>query len=166
MESEKEKQRQRWREPRPAALYFLTVCLLFLIAGGWVGGLNFIFDPSGKSMQMQDSLPNLLVPDYLLPGIFLLVMYGVLPVPLLVALWTRPGPRADWQQTLTRRFHEHWAWLLVLGLGLVLLGWLALEVVLLRSMAPIQWIMVIFNFLFLAVIMLPSLRRYYRAGQS
>jgi hypothetical protein len=43
------------------------------------------------------------------------------------------------------------------------MGWLALEVILLRSMAPIQWGMVIFSLIFLAVIMLPSIRRYYRA---
>lgn len=151
-------------QSRPVGLFFLTVCLVFLIIGAWVGGLNFILDPSGASMQMDSYVNNLLVPDYFLPGLFLLVVYGLLPIPLLVALWTRPKLAS--LQALSRRFHEHWAWLLVLGLCLVLIGWLALEVVLLRSMAPIQWVMVIFSLVFLGVIMLPSLRRYYRAGSE
>src|SRR4051794_23526176 len=126
------------RQSRPASLVFLMGCLVFLIAGGWAGGLNFILDPSGASFGMDPAvIQKLFVPDYRLPGIFLLVMFGLAPLPVLAALWTRP----DWNQlkTFSRRFHEHWSWLLALALSLILIGWLAFEVALMGSIAPIQW---------------------------
>jgi hypothetical protein len=148
-------------QSRPVSLYFLTACLVFLIAGGWAGGLNFIFDPSGASLAMDpDAIKNLPVPDYFLPGIFLLVMYGLAPIPVLIALWTRP--KFARLKALSRRFNEHWSWLLVLSLCLVLLVWLGLEVVLLGYIAPIQGTLIVFSLIFLGVILLPSIRHYYR----
>lgn len=151
---------EKREQNRPVSLFFLTACLVFLIIGAWVGGLNFILDRSGASMQMDSYIKNLPVSDFFLPGIFLLAVYGLAPLPLLVALWTRP--ELVWLQTLSRRFHLHWAWLLTLGLGLVLMAWLILEVVLFGTIAQIQLVMIIYNLIFLVVIMLPSLRRYYR----
>jgi hypothetical protein len=106
------------------------------------------------------TIKNLLVPDYFLPGIFLLVMYGLVPLPLMIALWTRP--ELGWLKSFSRRFHEHWSWLMALALSLILMGWLALEVALLRTIAPIQGALITFSLIFLGVILLPSIRKYYR----
>jgi hypothetical protein len=149
------------RQSRPASLLFLTGCLLFLIAGGWAGGLNFILDPSGASLGMDPAvIKRLFVPDYRLPGIFLLVAFGLLPAPILMALWLRPASRQ--LAAFSRRFHEHWAWLLALGLSLTLIGWLAFEIALMGSISAIQWGLIGFSIIFLGAVMLPSIRKYYR----
>ena len=61
---------------RPAALWILVFWMLFLALGGLYGGISMLIDPSGNLLQMAEVLPLLHVPDYVLPGLFLLVGMG------------------------------------------------------------------------------------------
>ncbi|HEX2298739.1 MAG TPA: hypothetical protein VHH34_09510 [Pseudonocardiaceae bacterium] len=75
-----------------AALRWITVLLLVaLIAGGWVGGISFLTDPSGSGLGMRtDELPRWpLLDDYTVPGVLLLLGFGVLPLPAVVLLARR-----------------------------------------------------------------------------
>jgi hypothetical protein len=65
--------------------------LAVLIAGGWFGGLAFVADPSGSGMGMTTAeLPDWpLLDDYTLPGVALLVLFGLLPLIPLVLLLRR-----------------------------------------------------------------------------
>lgn len=68
---------------------WITVLLLaVLIAGGWVGGISFLSDPSGSGLGMTtDQLPPWpLLDDYAIPGLLLLIGFGLLPVPAAVLL--------------------------------------------------------------------------------
>ncbi len=60
--------------------------LVVLIAGGWVGGIGFLTDPSGSGLGMTtDQLPRWpLLDDYTVPGVLLLLGFGVLPLPAVV----------------------------------------------------------------------------------
>jgi hypothetical protein len=64
---------------RPIALGFLVFFQLFLAAGGTYGGISMLLDPSGGALERNDVLPSLPVPDYTLPGLFLLVVMGAVP---------------------------------------------------------------------------------------
>ena len=74
--------------------------LVVLIAGGWFGGLTFVSDPSGSGMGMTTAeLPAWpLLDDFTLPGIALIVLFGLLPLIPLVLLLER-DPRG-WAATL------------------------------------------------------------------
>ena len=73
--------------------------LVVLTGGGWFGGLSFLTDPSGTGMGMTTAeLPDWpLLEDFRLPGVALLVLFGLLPL-VPVVLLLRGDPRA-WPAT-------------------------------------------------------------------
>jgi hypothetical protein len=91
------------------------VALGVLGLGGWFGGLAFLTDLSGGRLGMTtDELPAWpLLGNYLLPGLSLLLLFGVLP---LVAV-----------RRLLRRSPSGWT--LTTVIGLLLVGWMAVEIV-------------------------------------
>ena len=94
-----------------AALRWITVLLLVvLIAGGWVGGIGFLTDPSGSGLGMTtDQLPRWpLLDDYTVPGVLLLLGFGVLPLPAVVLLARR----------------RPYGFLAAAGVGLLLVAWM------------------------------------------
>jgi hypothetical protein len=73
--------------------------LAVLVGGGWFGGLSFLTDPSGAGMGMTTAeLPDWpLLQDFTLPGVALLILFGLLPlVPIVLLL--RGDPRG-WPAT-------------------------------------------------------------------
>ena len=94
-----------------AALRWITVLLLVaLIAGGWVGGIGFLTEPSGSGLGMRtDQLPRWpLLDDYTVPGVLLLLGFGVLPLPAVVLLARR----------------RPFGFLAAAGVGLLLVAWM------------------------------------------
>ena len=68
---------------------FALAVLVILLGGGWFGGLSFVTDPSGAGMGMTTAeLPDWpLLEDFTLPGVALLVLFGLLPlVPIVLLL--------------------------------------------------------------------------------
>ena len=64
---------------RPLMLWPLIFFLLFLALGGLYGGITLLVDPSGNLLGLDDVLPLVPVSDFILPGIFLLVVMGLAP---------------------------------------------------------------------------------------
>jgi hypothetical protein len=78
----------------------IAVALLGVLSlGGLAGGLAFVTDPTGGRLGMTvDQLPTWLpVRDYLVPGIALIVLFGLLPA-VVAWLHVRRSPRA-WTAT-------------------------------------------------------------------
>lgn len=144
----------------PAALWLLVALLAFLAIGGLYGGLAMLADPSGEALNMAEVLPLLRVPDYRLPGLFLAVIMGLLPLVLIYALLARPS--WSWAEPIARRGGHHWAWLATVALGIVLLGWLALQGLLIGFRWPIQVVTAANGLLILVCAWLPGVRRHFR----
>lgn len=87
-----------------------VMVLAVLVVGGWVGGLGFVTDPSGArlGMTMADLPPWPLLDDYTIPGILLLLLFGLLPVGAAVLLIRRSAG----------------GWAAAAGVGLVLVMWM------------------------------------------
>ncbi len=67
--------------PKPIGLYLLLFLLLFLAMGGIYGGMMLITDPSGEKIQFPpDVIERLPFPNYLIPGIILILGMSVLPL--------------------------------------------------------------------------------------
>src|SRR3954447_7906119 len=72
--------------------------LVVLVGGGWYGGLSFVTDPGGGGMGMTTAeLPEPLLGDFTLPGLALLVLFGLLPLVAVVLLLR--GDRRGWSAT-------------------------------------------------------------------
>jgi hypothetical protein len=92
---------------RPFMLWPLISVLLLLALGGFYGGIAMLADPTGVSLQLSDVLPLLPVPNFILPGIFLLIVMGLLPLQLAYALISRPN--WPWVDSLFKWSKFYWA---------------------------------------------------------
>jgi hypothetical protein len=144
---------------RPMALWPLIFLLLLLAVGGLYGGIAMLTDPVGGSLQLTEVLPLLPVPDYTLPGLFLLIVMGLAPMALAYGLLARP--RWSWAQTLSRWSAHHWAWTGTLGLGVTLAVWLIVQGLLIGFNTPIQYITAANGFLIILLVLAPGVRRFY-----
>ena len=139
------------RPRKPFAVWGLTADLIVLGVGGLYGGILFVLDPSGAAMGVPLSLlDGLPLSNFLVPGLFLLGVMGLAPLALVVAVWRR------WPST----------WPALMGLGAVLLLWLAGEFVLWGYQAPIQIITSVLCAGLLGFGLLPSTRRWLRRTES
>ena len=144
----------------PVSVWLLVATLIVLALGGLAGAYGFLSDPSGSGMGMSDQLERLPVPDYTLPGIFLLVVMCIFPLLLVYGLLFRPRWRS--LDPLVVWSNEHWAWVgsLVLGLGLAL--WLAIQALYIGFSAPIQWFTAFLCLSILVTTLVAPTRKYYR----
>jgi hypothetical protein len=146
---------------RPIALWFLLSFLLLLGIGGIYGGIVFLIDPTGKLMGLPpEFLPRLPVPDYTLPGFFLLTIMGIAPIILLYGMLARP--RWNWTRPLVHWSGRHWSWAGTLYLGIGLAFWLVLEGLLIGFSAPMQFVTAFIGIAILLLVLTPPVRRYYR----
>jgi len=148
---------------RPLALWLLPFFLVFLALGGFYGGLSMLTDPSGHSLQMAEVLPLVRVPTHRLPGLFLVTVRGALPLVLVFALLARPV--WPWLDRLFVWSRHHWAWTTSLGLGLVLVLWLAVQAALIGFRWPIQSLTGMNGLLIIVLALVPSVQRHYRLKQ-
>lgn len=148
---------------RRLAFWALVVSLVFLAFGGLYGGLSMLRDPSGASLGMDVVLPRIPVPNYVLPGIFLVVVMGLLPLALAYGLVARPAWR--WTTAVARLSGHHWAWTGALALGVVLVLWLAVQAWMIGFAWPIQFVTAGNAIVIVVLASLPAVRgRFVAAG--
>jgi hypothetical protein len=122
--------------------------------------MAMILDPSGGSLQMTEVLSLLPISNYVLPGLFLLFIMGLLPLFLIYGLLARPN-RA-WIESFFRQIEYHWAWIGTVILGVVLAIWLIVEGVMIGFKWAIQYVTAI-NWLFILLfVFLPPVRKFYK----
>lgn len=149
---------------RPPVLWLLVFLLVFLALGGLYGGISFLVDPTGEMMQMNEVLPLLPVPDYTLPGLFLFTVMGIFPLLLTFGLIRLPAwNRAD---SLSAWSRHYWAWTGSVGVGIVLVVWLAVQGYLIGFQWPIQYITLANGILIVLVAMIPVIEMYFRREAS
>ena len=111
------------RASRPLTVWLYLVGALFLafsaLSGGAVLMLKRADDPLGMPLEWLADTP---FPDYFVPGATLFSLFGV-------------GSVVTIYGVLRRR---SWAWLAAVGLGLSHVGWILVQVALLRIVTPLH----------------------------
>lgn len=142
----------------------LSLSLLLLGVGGIYGGVVFLADPSGGLMGMSLSyLDGLPIHDYLLPGLWLLVVMGIGPLVILYGLWARPA--WHWTSVIERRSHAHWSWAAGVVLSIILLVQLGAEL-LLGMFAPPTILTGLLGLIILVCLLVPAVRSRYAQGDA
>ncbi|HUI31600.1 MAG TPA: hypothetical protein VLX91_15425 [Candidatus Acidoferrales bacterium] len=138
----------------------LVVMHILLGVGAMFGGLTFIIDPSGRLMKMPvEFLKNSPFNSFLIPGIILFLIVGILPLVVAYALTTKRRWRmAD----LLNIFPEmYWGWTFSLYIGFVLVIWIALEAFYIGVMAAVHLGYILYGLAIQAVTLLPSVQKNY-----
>ena len=113
--------RVRGLPKRPALATALIVLLVFLGVSGLFGGVAFIAAPNGSILHAPQAwLDKIPFSDFLIPGLVLFFVVGVLPLLVAVALLRRPA----WPglQRIAPFRRQYWGWTAsgVAGCGIII----------------------------------------------
>lgn len=145
----------------PFTCKLLVLIHIILGIGAIFGGLVLIIDPSGRLIKMPITLlQKSPFNNFLIPGIILLLILGIMPLIVSYALITR----RNWKvATRLNIFIEmHWSWTYSLYIGFALIIWITMEAYFIGQMAAIHVFYLFLGLLIQAVTVLPPVQRYFR----
>jgi hypothetical protein len=133
------------RPRRPVTAWLLLALLVVQGLGGLAGGLALTLAPDGSIMKMSTSLlDGSPFSDFLIPGLILLLVLGVLPLVAAAGLWMR----------------RRWAWYAACVVGCGLMIWILVEI----TIIPYDVLQPIFGGIGVAIFvvtLLRPVRRFY-----
>jgi len=107
-------------------------------------------------------LENTPVGDFTLVGLFFVIAFGILPILVIFGLWKLP--RWRWTDAFNKWTGQNWAWTATAAIGVILIVWIAVEVMLIGSPDGfprfLQVMMTLFGVAVLALAFLPRVRAF------
>jgi hypothetical protein len=124
-------------KPHPRKTIILVILLTVLGLGGIGGGSVLAADPSGRMMQLPPGLlDDLPIANYFLPGLFLILIMGILPLASAYGLIS--GRELPWAEKVNPWPGKPWSWSLSLLIGLTLIVWIVIQILLWGEPIPLQ----------------------------
>lgn len=139
----------------------LLFLLAFLGLGAIFGGIVFIISPSGELFGMPISMLDYSpFNNFLVPGIILFTILGVVPISVTLALIKKP----EYKFAELFNFYKdmYWAWTYCIYIAFALIIWIQIEMVFLRA---VHWLHTLYMFFAIAIIfvaLLPQVRNLYK----
>jgi hypothetical protein len=150
------------RVTRPFPVVVILTLLIALGMGAGGGGWAMTFGIEGESIMSDEYLDALpLVDSWVIPGLVLLIGFGLGSLLAAYGVWRRP--RWSWLAGLEQITGHHWSWLATILIGAGQVVWITLELV----SIPFSVLMALFGPLGLALALLPltpSARLYLKRG--
>ena len=139
----------------------LISLLGFLSIGALYGGIVFILKPDGSVYGMPtDILQGSPFKDFLIPGIILLVTFGLIPVYTIYALIRKPENR--YLQKLNLLYDHHFAWTFTIYIGLGLIIWINIQTLIINAVDLLHTIYSSLGILIVCVALLPKTRTCFK----
>ena len=141
-------------------IHLLLLAILGLSAIG--GGGALIISPSGKLLGglPLSILKNSPFNNFLIPGIILFVVLGLVPTFLIFAL------RKKTSSPLAEHFNffndMHWAWSFSLYVAFALIIWIQVETMYIQGVGWLQTFYMLFSIPLIFVALLPQVRGFYK----
>ncbi|WP_020618272.1 hypothetical protein [Paenibacillus daejeonensis] len=143
----------------------LIVLHLFLSVGAVIGGLGMLISPSGQLIGLSlELLAHSPFSNYLLPGLLLTLVLGVMPLLVAVGLIRRTPSRIAERFNLYRDMH--WAWTFSLYTGYALVIWIAAQVYFLQAVHAVHLLYWTLGFAIQILTLLPRTRSRYARSSS
>lgn len=145
---------------RPFGVYILWILLGLQSISGLAGGILMLTDPTGKILRLPAIfLMGTPFDDFLVPGIFLVLFLGFLPLLSLVGLI---GLRWRWINVLNIYHYMHWSWTFSLYTAIALILWMDIQVFFIGYWDEIQTYNALTGVLILVFTLLPQVVEHYR----
>ena len=146
---------------KPFLVYILLILLFFLSMSAILGGGALTIDPSGTMLGMPlEMLRHSPFSDFLIPGLFLLVVLGIFPLITFYGLIRKP--QSDFSEKFNLDRNQHWSHTFSYYTGLMLILWIDFEVMFLRSVHMLHLIYSLLGVTIVALSQIPGVRGYYR----
>jgi len=135
---------------------------LGILGGGAIGGGGvLIISPSGELIGMPLSeLKNTPFNNFLIPGVILFIVLGLIPLLLIIALLKKP------ESKLAERFNifkdMHWSWTFSIYIAFTLIGWIQIQMVFLQSVHWLHTFYMFYAVCILLIALLPPMRNLYK----
>jgi hypothetical protein len=148
---------------RPVTVMILIGLEAILAVLGFASGINFLLDPSGGTHGMDTTmLETTPIRDFTIVGLFFVTCYGILPILATYGLWRLP--RWRWTDAVNKWTGQNWAWTATAATGVIIILWIAVEVMLIGSPDGfprfLQVMMTLMGIVILALAMLPRVRAF------
>ncbi|MFC2117700.1 hypothetical protein ACFLSY_03555 [Bacteroidota bacterium] len=140
----------------------LLIVLGFLALGAIGGGAVLIISPTGEMIGMPLSeFKNLPFNSFLIPGIILFSVLGLVPLLLIIALLKKPESKLAEQFNIFKDMH--WSWTYSIYIAFSLIAWVHIELIFLGS--SVHWLQTFYMFyaiLIIIIALLPQVRNLYK----
>ena len=145
---------------------FFLVLLGLLSIGAIGGGTILIISPSGELLGIPLSeYKNLPFNSYLIPGIILFTILGIIPALLVIALIKKPTSKIA--ERLNLFSDMHWSWTFSIYIAFTLICWIHIQLIFLQGV--VHWLhtfYMLYAILILIVALLPRMRQLYQKKDS
>lgn len=142
-------------------IYILVITLAFLAVGALYGGISLMNDPSGESIKLPITfLEGTVFSNYLIPGVILFLALGFFPLFLLFPLLFKPNWPIINKLNVYKSYH--WAWTYTLYSAIMLIIWIDVQVLILKTGSVIQGTFGLLGVFILILTLSPRVKRYYR----
>ena len=146
-------------ESRKEYSWLLISLMIFLGIGAFGGGATLILSPDGKLLGLPLSILSLSpFRNFLIPGIILFLILGVVPLLLVYALIAKPISK--YAELINIFSDMHWAWGYSIYTSFALIIWLQVEM----SYVGVHWLhsfYMMFAIILIIVLTIPGNKKYY-----
>ncbi|MFC3749300.1 hypothetical protein [Paenibacillus sp. GCM10012306] len=153
-------QSQTSNDKRPPSVVLLYILQAFLGVGAIAGGGALVADPQGGLVGMSVTLlTRSPFPDFLVPGLLLLMVFGLFPLFTLYSMIRRP--QWQWAEVLNPFKELHSSWVLSLYIGFGQIIWIMVQTYILNA---VYWPHVLYmslGLLIQIVTLWPPVQRYF-----
>ena len=139
----------------------LLILLIFFQAISAIpSGLSLLSDPTGKGIGLPlDVLDNTPFKNFLIPGLFLFVVLGLLPLTTLYGLLSRN--KLKWAEKINWDKKFHWSYTFSYYIGFLLILWINMQLYFGITFNKLHFSYTILGILIITLSQLPGTKRDY-----
>jgi hypothetical protein len=139
----------------------LIMLLGFLSIGAFYGGLAFIIRPNGSLFRMPvEILSGSPFRDFLIPGIILLLTFGLFPLLVIWCLIKKPGSKFLNRLNLLYDYHFAWTFSVYIGVGQII--WISIQTLIINDTDILHTTFTGLGLLIICIALLPQTRLHYK----
>jgi hypothetical protein len=145
---------------RPWTAWILIALLVFQAVSAFYGMYLLLSDPTGSVMKLENFASKSPTGDFLIPGLILGILLGLVPLLSSWGLVTRKEVKAfNWINVYCGQ--HHWAWTFSVYTGIMLVIWITVQVKFIGGGFFIQTFYSLLGVLILIAALLPPVKNHY-----